>query len=73
MLFLCVVIKAGESLIVLKGRDNCISKRSSIVFFKLIFSFLGRSSLREGLDKTTYGAFVDLDPLREKITLRSLV
>ncbi|KAJ7966419.1 Beta-fructofuranosidase, insoluble isoenzyme like [Quillaja saponaria] len=32
-----------------------------------------RSSLREGLDKTTYGAFVDIDPLQENISLRSLI
>lgn len=27
----------------------------------------------EGLDKTTYGGFVDIDPRQEKISLRSLV
>ncbi|OMO86557.1 Glycoside hydrolase, family 32 [Corchorus olitorius] len=32
-----------------------------------------RSSLRNGLDKTTYGAFVDIDPQQEMISLRSLI
>ncbi|CAK9317357.1 unnamed protein product [Citrullus colocynthis] len=39
----------------------------------LMCSDQSRSSLREGLDKTTYGAFVDVDPLREMISLRSLI
>lgn len=32
-----------------------------------------RSSLRKEVDKTTFGAFVDIDPHLEKISLRSLV
>ncbi|KAK8509206.1 hypothetical protein V6N13_062262 [Hibiscus sabdariffa] len=32
-----------------------------------------RSSLREGLRKETYGTFIDIDPLHEKISLRSLI
>ncbi|KAE8674386.1 licodione synthase-like [Hibiscus syriacus] len=32
-----------------------------------------RSSLRDNLDKTTYGAFVDIDPRREMISLRTLI
>ncbi|GKC09324.1 fructan 6-exohydrolase, partial [Tanacetum coccineum] len=31
------------------------------------------SSTRNGLDKTTYGAFVDIDPKQEEISLRTLV
>ncbi|WRX25208.1 Glycosyl hydrolase family 32 [Theobroma cacao] len=30
-----------------------------------------RSTFREGPDKTTYGAFIDIDPRQEKITLRT--
>ncbi|KAL4325840.1 hypothetical protein GQ457_11G016940 [Hibiscus cannabinus] len=32
-----------------------------------------RSSLRNNLDKTTYGAFVDIDPRREMVSLRTLI
>ncbi|TYI48147.1 hypothetical protein E1A91_D13G226100v1 [Gossypium mustelinum] len=32
-----------------------------------------RSSLRNELDKTTYGAFVDIDPQREMVSLRTLI
>ncbi|PWA48805.1 cell wall intertase CWI2 [Artemisia annua] len=32
-----------------------------------------RSSARNGLDKTTYGAFVDIDPKQDEISLRTLV
>ncbi|XP_022731504.1 beta-fructofuranosidase, insoluble isoenzyme CWINV6-like isoform X2 [Durio zibethinus] len=32
-----------------------------------------RSSLRNELDKTTYGAFVEIDPSQEMISLRSLI
>ncbi|OVA08427.1 Glycoside hydrolase [Macleaya cordata] len=32
-----------------------------------------RSSLGQGLDKTTYGAFLNVDPLHDKLSLRSLV
>ncbi|XP_038898883.1 beta-fructofuranosidase, insoluble isoenzyme CWINV1-like [Benincasa hispida] len=39
----------------------------------LMCSDQSRSSLREGLEKTTYGAFVDVDPLRKTISLRSLI
>ncbi|KAF6157163.1 hypothetical protein GIB67_041624 [Kingdonia uniflora] len=34
---------------------------------------LHRSSLRQDLDKTTYGAFVDVDPSHEKLSLRTLI
>ncbi|GMN23253.1 hypothetical protein TIFTF001_049071 [Ficus carica] len=47
--------------------------RSSDKYVVLMCSDQSRSSLWEGLDKTTYGAFVDLDPSKEKITLRSLI
>ncbi|KAL4342007.1 hypothetical protein GQ457_08G003820 [Hibiscus cannabinus] len=32
-----------------------------------------RSSLRDNLDKTTYGAFVDIDPRHEMVSLRTLI
>ncbi|GMI84348.1 beta-fructofuranosidase 5, 6-fructan exohydrolase [Hibiscus trionum] len=32
-----------------------------------------RSSLRNNLDKTTYGAFVDIDPRQEMVSLRTLI
>ncbi|KAK8545289.1 hypothetical protein V6N13_066575 [Hibiscus sabdariffa] len=32
-----------------------------------------RSSLRDNLDKTTYGAFVDIDPRQEMVPLRTLI
>ncbi|TYI48146.1 hypothetical protein E1A91_D13G226000v1 [Gossypium mustelinum] len=32
-----------------------------------------RSSLRNELDKTTYGAFIDIDPQREMVSLRTLI
>jgi len=47
-----------------------------IFFFLILFCFLwsiDRSSLNPDNDKTTYGAFVDVDPAREKLSLRSLV
>jgi len=33
----------------------------------------GRSSLNKNNDLTTYGTFVDMDPLKEKLSLRTLV
>ncbi|KAI6679938.1 hypothetical protein NL676_033819 [Syzygium grande] len=42
-------------------------------FIVLMCSDQSRSSLMEGLDKTTYGGFVDIDPRQEKISLRSLI
>ncbi|XP_022941082.1 beta-fructofuranosidase, insoluble isoenzyme CWINV1-like [Cucurbita moschata] len=39
----------------------------------LMCSDQSRSSLQEGLEKTTYGAFVDIDPVHETISLRSLI
>ncbi|KAL9443319.1 hypothetical protein AB3S75_016639 [Citrus x aurantiifolia] len=39
----------------------------------LMCSDHSRSSLKEDLDKTTYGAFVDIDPHHGKVSLRSLV
>ncbi|CAN1299731.1 Beta-fructofuranosidase, insoluble isoenzyme CWINV3 [Linum perenne] len=32
-----------------------------------------RSSLSDGIDKTPYGAFLDIDPQHEKLSLRSLI
>ncbi|EXB66852.1 Beta-fructofuranosidase, insoluble isoenzyme CWINV1 [Morus notabilis] len=46
---------------------------SSDKYVVLMCSDQSRSSLRGGLKKTAYGAFVDLDPNKEKITLRSLI
>lgn len=42
-------------------------------FIVLMCSDQSRSSLRGGIDKTTYGAFVDIDPQREKVSLRILI
>ncbi|KAM5579423.1 beta-fructofuranosidase, insoluble isoenzyme CWINV1 [Rosa sericea] len=39
----------------------------------LMCSDQSRSSLNEDNDKTTYGAFVNVDPLHEKLSLRSLI
>ncbi|PON56376.1 Glycoside hydrolase, partial [Parasponia andersonii] len=47
--------------------------KTSAKYIVLMCSDQSRSSLRNGLDKTTYGAFLDLDPSQEKITLRSLI
>ncbi|KAM0070469.1 putative glycosidase [Helianthus debilis subsp. tardiflorus] len=55
----------------------------TVVFFRvfkgpnkfqvLMCSDQSRSSIAQGVDKSTYGAFLDLDPLHDKISLRSLV
>ncbi|CAI0627929.1 unnamed protein product [Linum tenue] len=42
-------------------------------FVVLMCSDQRRSSLRDGLDKTPYGAFLDIDPQHEKIALRTLI
>ncbi|CAK9179954.1 unnamed protein product [Ilex paraguariensis] len=39
----------------------------------LMCTDLSRSSLHLDYDKPTYGAFMDLDPVREKLSLRSLI
>ncbi|KAM7255662.1 hypothetical protein ACFE04_008560 [Oxalis oulophora] len=39
----------------------------------LMCSDQSRSSLNEDNDKTNYGAFVDVDPVREQLSLRSLI
>lgn len=39
----------------------------------LMCSDQSRSALRDEVDKTTYGAFIDIDPQRENISLRSLI
>ncbi|XP_059644806.1 beta-fructofuranosidase, insoluble isoenzyme CWINV1-like [Cornus florida] len=39
----------------------------------LMCSDQSRSSLNKNPDKTTYGAFVDVDPIKEKLSLRSLI
>ncbi|XVF89077.1 hypothetical protein PTKIN_Ptkin19aG0101800 [Pterospermum kingtungense] len=47
--------------------------RSNDKYVVLMCSDQTRSSSREGLKKTTYGAFIDIDPLYQKISLRSLI
>ncbi|KAK6243747.1 hypothetical protein QUC31_010156 [Theobroma cacao] len=47
--------------------------RSHEKYVVLMCSDQSRSTFREGPDKTTYGAFVDIDPRQEKITLRTLI
>lgn len=42
-------------------------------FVVLMCSDQSRSTLRQEVDKTTYGAFVDINPRQEMISLRSLV
>ncbi|KAF8369650.1 hypothetical protein HHK36_014311 [Tetracentron sinense] len=39
----------------------------------LMCSDQSKSSFDQDLDKTTYGAFVDVDPVHEKLSLRSLI
>ncbi|XAR49933.1 Beta-fructofuranosidase [Bertholletia excelsa] len=39
----------------------------------LMCSDQSRSSMNNGIDKTTYGAFVDVDPVHEKLSLRTLI
>ncbi|XP_022996458.1 beta-fructofuranosidase, insoluble isoenzyme CWINV3-like isoform X1 [Cucurbita maxima] len=62
--------------------SNDLSEHTAIFFHVLkahnryvvlMCSDQSRSSFREGVDKTTYGAFVDIDPRHEKISLRTLV
>ncbi|XP_042509321.1 beta-fructofuranosidase, cell wall isozyme-like isoform X2 [Macadamia integrifolia] len=58
-------------------------KEQTAIFFRvfkdqeryvvLMCSDQSRSSLRQDLDKTTYGAFLDVDPLHEGLSLRSLI
>ncbi|KAK4846231.1 hypothetical protein QYF36_014664 [Acer negundo] len=62
--------------------SNCLREYTS-VFFRiydhqnkhkvLMCSDQSRFSLNKHNDNTTYGAFVDLDPAREKLSLRSLI
>ncbi|XWS72443.1 hypothetical protein CRYUN_Cryun02cG0040100 [Craigia yunnanensis] len=47
--------------------------RSNDKYVVLMCSDQSRSYLREGPNKATYGAFIDIDPLYEKISLRSLI
>ncbi|XP_056166536.1 beta-fructofuranosidase, insoluble isoenzyme CWINV3-like [Syzygium oleosum] len=42
-------------------------------YIVLMCSDQSRSSLRNEIDKTTYGAFLDVDPQVEKISLRTLI
>ncbi|KAA8525153.1 hypothetical protein F0562_006983 [Nyssa sinensis] len=58
-------------------------KEQTAIFFRiykslgkylvLLCSDQSRSSLRAEVDKSTYGAFVDVDPRHEKISLRTLI
>ncbi|XP_010262080.1 PREDICTED: beta-fructofuranosidase, insoluble isoenzyme CWINV3-like isoform X2 [Nelumbo nucifera] len=67
-------------LLVLASEDL---KEHTAIFFRvfknkdryvvLMCSDQSRSSLSEEIDKTTYGAFVDVDPRHENISLRSLI
>ncbi|XP_039030316.1 beta-fructofuranosidase, insoluble isoenzyme CWINV1-like isoform X2 [Hibiscus syriacus] len=47
--------------------------RSDNRYVVLMCSEQKRSSLRNNLDKTTYGAFVDIDPHQEMVSLRTLI
>ncbi|XP_060962578.1 beta-fructofuranosidase, insoluble isoenzyme CWINV1 [Cannabis sativa] len=55
---------------IFKTNNNKSEKKKYVV---LMCSDQSKSSLRNDLDKTTYGAFQDIDPLHEKITLRTLI
>ncbi|KAK9923636.1 hypothetical protein M0R45_032043 [Rubus argutus] len=69
-------------LLVLASKDL---KENTAVFYRifksqntskyvvLMCSDQSRSSLNQDNDKTTYGAFVNVDPLHEKLSLRSLI
>ncbi|XP_058189087.1 beta-fructofuranosidase, insoluble isoenzyme CWINV3-like [Rhododendron vialii] len=47
--------------------------RSHSKYVVLMCSDQSRSSLRDEVEKTTYGAFVDIDPSSETVSLRSLI
>jgi beta-fructofuranosidase len=50
------------------------SKISTFIYYYYYYYFSGgRSSLNNGNDKTTYGAFLDVDPSHEELSLRGLV
>ena len=72
----CAVTKAGPFSFSLSQAinilPNIISFNSFSVLFLLMFG-IDRSSLHTDNDKTTYGAFLDVDPVNEKLSLRSLV
>ncbi|KAK3220253.1 hypothetical protein Dsin_014223 [Dipteronia sinensis] len=62
--------------------SNCLREYTAVFFriynhrnkYKVLMcSDQSRSSLNKHNDNTTYGAFVDLDPAREKLSLRSLI
>ncbi|XP_010262081.1 PREDICTED: beta-fructofuranosidase, insoluble isoenzyme CWINV1 [Nelumbo nucifera] len=67
-------------LLVLASKDM---KEQTAIFFRvfkdgkryvvLMCSDQSRSSLGKDIDKTSYGAFVDVDPLHEKLSLRTLI
>ena len=76
----CAVTKAGHlSLSLSQSRFNQTVTIFWVLIFIFIFYFLFlffifcRSSLDNDNDKTTYGAFLDVDPVHEKLSLRSLV
>ncbi|KAG5524666.1 hypothetical protein RHGRI_031367 [Rhododendron griersonianum] len=48
------------------------SDHITMVLLGTLFFFMNRSSLRDEVEKTTYGAFVDVDPSSETVSLRSL-
>ena len=72
----CAAIKAGISSSFAHQFSSPKIQRFQPFFFLYIFIIIfsgGRSSLNNGNDKTTYGAFLDADPSREELSLRSLV
>ncbi|VFQ65467.1 unnamed protein product [Cuscuta campestris] len=54
-------------------RGNVNNNSNNTQFVVLMCSDQTRSSLNEKTDKTSYGAFVDIDPVREEFSLRVLV
>jgi hypothetical protein len=68
----CAVIKAGISSSFAHQISLPKIQRFQLFIIIIIFSG-GRSSLNNGHDKTTYGAFLDVDPSHEELSLRGLV
>ena len=78
------IFKSHSKFVVLMCSDQSRSLSLSLLpnlklFFKTQFLgsygvlILDRSSSNNENDETTYGAFVDVDPVHEKLSLRSLV
>ncbi|GFZ04274.1 glycosyl hydrolases family 32 protein [Actinidia rufa] len=65
-------VKGGLGPFGLKVLASKDLKEYTAVFFR-IFKGHNKSSLNQNTDKTTYGAFVEVDPTNEQLSLRSLI